>query len=70
MFISSQNISFPLNSQFNVCIPLKEDILDILVKIERITKSNGYYDGMGVKLLNLPKKYLELLIKLNLGSQP
>ncbi len=68
MFIKSQKISFPLDSQLNVFIPFKDDVLNLRVKIKRITKLNGYYDGLGVKLLSLPKKYLELLIKLNLSS--
>ncbi len=68
MFIKSQKISFPLDSQLNVFIALKDDVLNLRVKIKRITKLNGYYDGLGVKILNLPKKYLELLIKLNIGS--
>ncbi len=69
MFIKSQRINFPLDSQFNLFIPLKDDFLNLRVKIKRITKSNGYYDGLGVTLVNLPKKYLKLLIKLNRTSQ-
>ena len=65
MFIKSQKIDFPLDPQLNVFIPLKDDVLNLRVKIKRITKLNGYYDGLGVKILNLPKKYLELLILLS-----
>ena len=69
MFIKSQKINFPLDSQLNVFIALQDDVLNLQVKIKRITKSNGYYDGLGVTLVNLPKKYLKLLIKLNRTSQ-
>jgi hypothetical protein len=69
MFIRSQKMSFPLESQFDILIPLKEGVLNVRVKVNRVTKSNGHHDGMGVEVLNLPRKYLELLIKLNLGYQ-
>ncbi|UCE70921.1 MAG: PilZ domain-containing protein [Nitrospiraceae bacterium] len=70
MFIRSPKINFPLASQFEISIPYKEEILNVPVIIKRLTKSNGYYDGMGVKIINLQKKYLDLLIRLNAGSQP
>jgi hypothetical protein len=70
MFIRSQKIRFPLESEFDILIPLNEDMLNVRVKVNRLIKSNDYYyDGMGVELLNPPTKYLEFLINLNLGSQ-
>ena len=66
MFINAE-IYFPVKTKFEVLVQLKDEILKIPVKIVRIVKSGNIYEGMGVKLLNLPKKYLELLIKLNLG---
>jgi Tfp pilus assembly protein PilZ len=68
MFINA-DISFPIKSSFEVFVQLKNEKLNVPVKIVRIVKSGGFYEGMGVKILNLPKKYLELLIKLNLSSQ-
>jgi hypothetical protein len=47
---------------------MKKDIFKVPVKLVRIVKSGDTYKGMGVKLLNLPEKYLELLIKQTLGS--
>jgi hypothetical protein len=61
MFIESQKITFPLEMQFEISISAKEEKLNILVKVNRITKSNGYYDGMGVELLEQPQKYLNIL---------
>jgi hypothetical protein len=66
MFIVSKKIRFPLESQFVICIPLKVRDLNVHVKINRITKSNGYYNGIGVEILDPPKKYLETVIKSNL----
>lgn len=69
MFIRSSKIKFPLGLQFEIIIPFKETNFNVPVIIKRLTKSNGYYDGMGVEILKLEKKYLELLIKINLGSE-
>ena len=64
MFIRSEKITFPLESQFDICIPLKEEILDMSVRINRMIKSNGYYDGIGVRILNPSKQYLEFVSQL------
>jgi hypothetical protein len=61
MFIESHNITFPLEIQFEISISAKEEKLNIPVKVIRITKSNGYYDGIGVELLGQPQKYLNIL---------
>ncbi len=70
MFIRSSKINFPLGLQFEITIPFNEEIFNVPITIKRLTKSNGYYDGMGVEILKLQKEYLELLINLNLGSKP
>ena len=68
MYIKAE-MRFPLKSRFSVFVQLKDEILKVRVKIVRIVKSGDFYKGMGVKILNLPKRYLELLIKLNLSSE-
>ena len=68
MFINS-DISFPIKSSFEVFIQWKDGILKVPVKITRIVKAGNFYEGMGVKLLSIPKKYLELLINVNLSSE-
>jgi hypothetical protein len=65
MFINS-DISFPIKSSFDVFIQWKEGILKVPVQIIRIVKSRNVYDGIGVKLLNIPEKYMELLINISL----
>jgi hypothetical protein len=67
IFIESKKITFPLESQFELCIPLKKDPLTVRVKINRITKSNGDHDGIGVEVLDPPQKYLELVDILNIA---
>jgi hypothetical protein len=61
MFIRSEKISLPLEVQFEICIPLKEELLDVSVKVNRIIKSNDYYDGIGVELLHPPQSYLKFI---------
>jgi hypothetical protein len=68
MYIRSQKINFPLESQFEIAIPIEDNMFNIPIKIIRLTKSNGYYDGMGVELLKIPKKYLKLINKLRMLS--
>ncbi len=64
MFINSE-IYFPMKSEFEMLVLLKEDVLRVPVKIIRIVKTGDMYEGMGVELLDLPKKYLEHVIRLN-----
>ena len=64
MFIKSQKISFPFNSQFEISLPLNEDLLNIPVKVTRVTKSKRFYDGIGVELLRPSRNYLSLVRKL------
>jgi hypothetical protein len=66
MFISSKKISFPLESTFEVSVKLNTEQLHLPVKVSRITKSNGYYDGIGVELLNCSNNYLKLVNRLRL----
>jgi len=65
MFIHT-DMFFPVQSKFVVLIPFKDEILKVPVKIVRLVKKGKFYDGMGVKLLHLPKKYLEYLIGLSI----
>jgi len=66
MFIRSKKISFPLDAQFEVSVNLKTEQLNIPVRVSRITKSNGYYDGIGVELLRSSNNYLKLVNRLRL----
>ena len=68
MYIEA-DVCFPIKSKFNVLVQLKDEILKVPVKIVRLVKSGNFYEGIGVKILNQPKKYLELLMKLNVSSQ-
>ncbi len=63
MFINTR-VDFPFNSRLEIRIPLKEEILKVPVKVSRIKKTDDFYDGMGVELLNPPPNYLEFVNRL------
>lgn len=61
MFIKSQKISFPFKKQFEILIPINDNMLNVLVKVTRIIKSKRFYDGIGVELLKPSRNYLNLV---------
>lgn len=61
MYIKTM-ISYPFDSLYEILIPLKTEVLKVPVKVVRTVKDGGFYEGMGVKLLNLPLKYLDFVI--------
>ena len=63
MFIHARQC-LPFESQFDILFRLQEDILNISVKVRRIEKKDGLYDGMGVELLEYPRDYLEFVKQL------
>ena len=69
MFITSKKIRFPLEAKFKIFFPFNGKKLRIPVKISRITKSNGYYDGIGVELLKPNPKYLTFVNELKESKQ-
>ncbi len=66
MFINIKEMTFPFASQFEVFVLLKEEILKINARVNRVIKSTGLYGGVGVELINPPRNYLEFVD--NLGS--
>ncbi len=64
MFIKSQKISFPFKKQFEIMIPVNDNMLNVPVQVTRITKSNSFYDGIGVELLKPSRNYLNLVKRL------
>jgi len=51
MFISTDEMRFPFDSELDIIIPLNSDVLKVPVKVMRMTKSSDLYDGLGVKVL-------------------
>lgn len=67
MFINTTELCFPMQSRFEILIPLGKEVLKVPVKIARIVKKDKAYKGIGVKLVNLPNNFLKFVIKLSLS---
>ena len=61
MFITTQKMCFPFDSEFELLMPYKKNILNVPVRVRRITKSTEYFDGIGVELLRPSKRFQELI---------
>jgi hypothetical protein len=61
MFIKSHKIDFPFLMQFELYVTLIDKTFKVPVRVNRVTKSNGYYDGIGVEVLDPPADYLEFV---------
>ena len=61
MFINTHDMCFPFDSKFEVVIEMNGNVMDVPVKVSRLTKTNESYDGIAVELLSPPESYLELI---------
>ncbi len=60
MFINTR-ICFPVNSRFDILIPLKEKVLQLHVIVCNVMKENDFYNGMGIEVLYSRKEYLDFV---------
>lgn len=60
MFIGTKK-SFPLNAISLIVMRIKDRLLKLPAKIKRSTLETGFYDGIGVELIDPPRDYLEFL---------
>ena len=58
MYISTDEMRFPFDSEIDIIIPMNLDILKVPVKVTRITKSSDLYDGLGVMVMNPSEQYI------------
>ncbi len=58
MYISTDAMKFPFDSELDIIIPRYADILKVPVKVMRMTKSSDLYDGLGVEVVNASGQYL------------
>jgi hypothetical protein len=61
MFIKTMS-SCPFESEYDVLIPRKQDVLIIPVKVVRAVTSGNFYEGMGVQLVDTPPNYLNFVM--------
>ena len=64
-FQSRFEIFFSTNSKVNLLFPLKYEDIEVPVKVKRLIKTDGCYNGMGVELLNDSEEYLDLMKNLS-----
>ena len=57
----STGMCLPYNSMFEVLIPLKEKVMEVLAKVRWVKETNGKYDTMGVELMKPPENYLDFV---------
>lgn len=69
MYIKTDIRLYYYKLKFKVLIPLVHGVLEVPVKIGRLVQTEGFYDGMGVQLLDLPKQYLEYVDSLKSALQ-
>ncbi|NOZ69940.1 MAG: PilZ domain-containing protein [Deferribacteres bacterium] len=55
---------FPLKSEFEVRIPFNNEVIEVPVKVRRLIKTDDYYRGIGVELVNSHDKYHEFVSSL------
>ncbi len=64
MFIKTEEMCFPSDSQFEIFFPLKEKIVNVTTILKRLIMSPDSYDGIGVELSKPPWEYLEFVSNL------
>lgn len=60
------SVCLPSESKFEVIINYRNKVIKTIVKVSRTVETGGYYDIMGVALLNLHSDYLEFVDGLRL----
>ncbi|UCD35028.1 MAG: PilZ domain-containing protein [Nitrospiraceae bacterium] len=66
--IMNMDTNWPLGSVFEVLIPSRKGNLRMLAQVVWLFQTGDFYEGMGVKLLDIPREYMEHVIRLHLGS--
>lgn len=67
MFIDT-TIDFPFDSNFELLLPLENEVMKISAIIKRMVSNKGVYKGMGIELVNPPENYLHFVNELRLAS--
>ena len=61
IFIRTNEMCFPFDSEIEISIFMNEDILRIPARLIRLTMLPNVDDGIGFKISNPSQKYLELV---------
>jgi len=61
MFISTNRMNFPFDSDLEILVDTGSEILKVPVTVTRINKSRDYYDCLGVKIQAPSQNYLRFV---------
>jgi len=61
MFISTKDMNFPVESQWEVVVTLNGEKLSIPVSLRRMEMSPDSHDGIGVEFIGPSEKYYEFV---------
>ena len=61
MFIRTNKMPSPLQSQIEISILLNEEVICVSGKLVREENIRGYYNGVGVEVLNPPQNYIDFI---------
>jgi hypothetical protein len=64
MFISTNDMCSPFDSQFEVVIPVEDEVLNVPVNLNRIILSPDSRDGIGVELSDVSQDYVKMVEKI------
>jgi len=64
MFIRTNNMPSPLHSRIEISIPMNEEVISVSGKLVREENIRGYYNGIGVEVLNPSKNYIDFIYSL------
>lgn len=65
MFIRTDEMLSPSDSDIDVIIPLDEEKIQVPGRIVRAENISGLHQGIGVKIFNPPQRYLDFIDRLS-----
>jgi hypothetical protein len=68
MFISTKEMRFPLESQWEVRLPFREETLSVPVSLRRMEMSPDSHDGIGVEFIGPSEMYYKFINSLRSSS--
>jgi len=69
MLLRTREILFPMDTEFEIFIHLKDKVLIVPVRVRRLDKSENIYDIIGLELINPPQKYFNYIEMLKSSLQ-
>ena len=57
----NSGVCLPSNTSIKLLLPLKEEVLELPVKVRRLVETDAFYDIMGVEVLKPSEKYIQIV---------